>query len=211
MQNPPETSEFTVCVRAYCNLISIMARVRSPEKRSAILEAAVEEIAKSGLRASTAEIARSAGVAAGTLFTYFASKEELLNELYFELKIEVYTRVNGEFPHGASLERRARHVWSSFLHWAIDFPDKRKVSVLLNVSDLITTETRARTAAERGAVDATLSELGSRPALRGLPPGFAAATMSAMQEAALDFVAKQPKQREQLIERAFQVFWRALR
>jgi AcrR family transcriptional regulator len=188
-----------------------MARVRSPEKRRAILEAAVEEIAKSGLRASTAEIARSAGVAAGTLFTYFASKEELLNELYFELKIEVYTRVNGEFPQGASLERRARHVWSRFLHWAIEFPEKRKVSVLLNVSDLITTETRAKTAAERGAVDATLSELGSRPALRGLPPGFAAATMSAMQEATLDFVTKQPKQREQLIERAFQVLWRALR
>jgi len=211
MQNSPETSGFPVCVRGYCNLISIMARVRSPEKRNAILEAAVEEIAKSGLRASTAEIARSAGVAAGTLFTYFASKEELLNELYFELKIEVYARVNREFPHGASLERRARHVWSSSLHWGVDFPEKRKVSVLLNVSDLITTETRARTAAERGAVDATLSELGSRPALRGLPPGFAAATMSAMQEATLDFVAKQPKQREQLIERAFQVFWRALR
>jgi AcrR family transcriptional regulator len=188
-----------------------MARARSPEKRSAILEAAVEEIAKSGLGASTAEIARSAGVAAGTLFTYFASKDELLNELYFELKMEVYARLNGEFPHGASLERRARHVWSSYLHWAIDFPEKRKVSVVLNVSDLITGETRARTAAERGAVDATLSELGSRPALRGLPPGFAAAAMSAMQEATLDFIAKQPKQREQLIERAFQVFWRALR
>jgi AcrR family transcriptional regulator len=50
-----------------------MARVRSSEKRSAILEAAVHEIARSGLGASTAEIARSAGVAAGTLFTYFAS------------------------------------------------------------------------------------------------------------------------------------------
>lgn len=188
-----------------------MARVRSPEKRRAILEGAVEEIAKSGLSASTAEIARSAGVAAGTLFTYFASKDELLNELYFELKTEVYARVNGEFPHGASLERRARHVWSSFLRWAIDFPLKRKASVLLNVSDLITAGTRARTSAERGAVDATLSELGSRPALRGLPPGFAAATMSAMQEATLNFIAKQPKQREQIIERAFQVFWRALR
>jgi AcrR family transcriptional regulator len=188
-----------------------MARVRSPEKRSAILEAAVHEIARSGLSASTAEIARSAGVAAGTLFTYFVSKQQLLNELYFELKIEVYARVNADFPHGASLERKARHVWSSFLHWAIDFPEKRKVSLQLNVSDLITAETRARTAAERGAVDATLSELGARPALRGLPPGFAAATMSAMQEATLDFIAKQPKQREQLIERAFLVFWRVLR
>jgi AcrR family transcriptional regulator len=188
-----------------------MARVRSPEKRTAILAAAVHQIAKAGLGAPTALIAKSAGVATGTLFTYFATKEQLLNELYFELKIEVYARINANFPHGASLERRARHVWSTSLHWGIDFPEKRKASVQLNVSDLITPETRARTGAERGAVDATLSELGVRPALRGLPPGFAAAAMSAMQEATLDFVSKQPKQREQLIERAFQVFWRGLR
>jgi hypothetical protein len=46
-----------------------MARVRSPEKRSAILRAAVYEIAKTGLGAPTAKIAGRAGVAAGTLFT----------------------------------------------------------------------------------------------------------------------------------------------
>jgi AcrR family transcriptional regulator len=187
-----------------------MARVRSPEKRSAILRAAVYEIAEAGLGAPTAKIAGRAGVAAGTLFTYFANKEALLNELYLELKSEVYTRVNADFPHHGSLERRTRHIWSSFLDWAIEFPEKRKVSVQLNVSDLIATETRARIAA-RGTVDKTLSELGTRGALRGLPVGFATATMSAMQDATMEFIAKQPKQREELIERAFQVFWRALR
>jgi AcrR family transcriptional regulator len=188
-----------------------MARVRSPEKRSAILRAAVYEIAEAGLGAPTAKIAGRAGVAAGTLFTYFANKEALLNELYLELKSEVYTRVNADFPHRGSLERRTRHIWSSFLDWAIEFPEKRKVSVQLNVSDLIATETRARIAAQRGTVDKTLSELGTRGALRGLPVGFATTTMSAMQEATMEFIATQPKQREELIERAFQVFWRALR
>jgi AcrR family transcriptional regulator len=188
-----------------------MARVKSPEKRTAILRAAVHEIARAGLGAPTARIARRAGVAAGTLFTYFPNKEELLNELYVELKGEVYTRINTNFPHKGSLERRARHIWSSVLDWAIEFPEKRKVSAQLNVSDLITPETRARTGAQRGTVDETLSELGTRGALRGLPAGFATATMSAMQEATMEFIAKQPKQREELIERAFQVFWRALR
>jgi AcrR family transcriptional regulator len=188
-----------------------MARVRSPEKRSAILQAAVHEIAKVGLGAPTAKIARRAGVAAGTLFTYFANKEELLNELYLELKREVYTRVNANFPHKANLERRARHIWSSSLDWAIEFPEKRKASMQLHVSDLITAETHMRTAAQRDTIDRTLGELGTRGALRGLPVGFATATMSAMQEATMDFVAKQPKQREELIEQAFQVFWRALR
>jgi AcrR family transcriptional regulator len=188
-----------------------MARARSPKKRSAILQAAVEEIAKVGLGAPTAKIARRAGVASGTLFLYFANKEALLNELYVELKSEVYARINLNFPHKGNLERRARHVWSSHLDWALQFPEKRKVSTQLYVSDVITPETRARTAGERGAVDATLAELGRRGALRGLPAGFAGATMTAMQEATMDFIAKRPKEREELLQRGFQVFWRALR
>jgi AcrR family transcriptional regulator len=188
-----------------------MARVRSPEKRSAILEAAVYEIAEAGPGAPTSKIAKRAGVAEGTLFTYFASKEELLNELYFVLKSEVYTRVNANFPHKASLERRARHVWSSFLDWAMEYPAKRKVSLQLHIADIVTSETRERTAAERGAIDATLRELGSRGAMRGLPQGFAGATMSAMQEATMDIVGRSPRKREELIEKAFDVFWRTVR
>jgi AcrR family transcriptional regulator len=175
-----------------------MARIKSPEKRSAILQAAVREIAEVGLGAPTAKIARRAGLATGTLFTYFANKEKLLNELYLELKIEVYRRVNTNFPRKANLERRARHVWSSSLDWAIEFPEKRKVSVQLNVSNLITPETRMREAAERGIIDVTLRELESRSALLGLPAGFGSATMGAIQETTMDFIAREPKRREEV-------------
>jgi AcrR family transcriptional regulator len=188
-----------------------MARIKSPQKRAAIFRAAVREIAKSGLGAPTAKIAARAGVAAGTLFTYFPNKQALLNELYLELKGEVYARLNANFPQKGSLQRRARHIWSSYLDWSIEFSEKRKVSVQLNVSDVITPATRKKTAAERGAIDATLRELGRGGALRAMPAGFVAATMAAMQEATMEFIAKQPKRRKGLVEQGFQVFWRALR
>ncbi len=188
-----------------------MARLKSPDKRSAILQAAVQEIAESGLSAATAKIARRADVATGTLFTYFANKDELLNELYIELKLEVYSRINTGFPHQASLERRARHVWTSVLTWAIEFPEKRKVSAQLNLSDVITSETRARMTSQRNKVDSTLSDLQGREVLQGLPAGFAGAVMSAMQEATMDFIAREPNRRADLIERGFQIFWRAVR
>ncbi|SNS22599.1 transcriptional regulator, TetR family [Granulicella rosea] len=188
-----------------------MARLKSPEKRTAILDAAACEIAESGLGAPTAKIAERAGIAGGTLFTYFATKEELFNELYIELKREVYLRVNAEFPHRRSLERRARHIWTTYLDWAIESPAKRRASVQLNVSDIITPETRARTAEGRQAIDLTLTELSKREALRSLPTGFVAAAMSAMQDATMEFIARQPKHRERLIEQAFAVFWRAMR
>lgn len=187
-----------------------MARSRSPEKRNAILRAAVYEIARGGLGAATAKIAAQAGIASGTLFTYFATKEELLNELYRELKLEVYARINADFPHQASLERRARHLWSSYMAWAIESPERRKVSLQLHISDVVTEETRKKTAADGALVAATLAELAGRRALEGLPAGFAAALMSSMQDAVMDFIARHPKRREELMKRAFDVYWRAV-
>src|SRR5271156_4435576 len=119
-----------------------MARARSPEKRTAILRSAVREIAQAGVGASTARIASGAGLAEGTLFTYFATKDNLLNELYIELKNDVYRRIHTNFPHRAGLRERARHVWTESLHWALDKPEERKASLQLNVSDRITAVTR---------------------------------------------------------------------
>jgi AcrR family transcriptional regulator len=188
-----------------------MARLKSPEKRGAILDAAVHEIARRGLAASTASIAKRAGVATGTLFTYFSNKHVLLNELYLELKREAYGRVNANFPATASAEARARHIWTEFLSWGIESPERRKVSLLLTVSDVLTANTRAQVATIRGAVESSMKELARRSVEHGLPPEFGAAFLSAMQETTMDFAVRQPKRRKELIERGFHMYWRAIR
>jgi AcrR family transcriptional regulator len=187
-----------------------MARERSDEKRNAILMAAVQEIAEVGLSAPTANISKRAGVATGTLFTYFATKDDLLNELYFELKNEVYSRLGTRFPQKGSLKQRAQHIWLNYLSWALEFPQRRKASVQLHVSNVITPETLARISKVKGVVDTTLAEVEERVAARGLPKGFATAAMAAMQEAAMEFMEKQPKRRWEIAEQAFQAYWRAI-
>ncbi len=185
-----------------------MARAKSPEKRQAILQAAVREIAKTGLGASTARIAEGAKLAEGTLFTYFATKNELLNELYVELKGEVYRRVNANFPHEAELRQRAQHVWTATLQWGIERPDERKVSLQLNVSDVLTDATRERTGSQSGAVAQTMREVSKRGAFTDLPPSFASSVITAMQDAVMETVAKKPRQKAMLIEKGFEAFWR---
>jgi AcrR family transcriptional regulator len=185
-----------------------MARAKSPEKWHAILRAAVHEIAQAGLGASTARIAKNANLAEGTLFTYFATKDDLLNELYAELKREVYHRINANFPHSAELRQRALHVWTEYLHWAIERPDDRKVSLQLNISDIVTDATRKRVGSQSGAVATTMSEVATRGAFKDLPQGFASAAMMAMQDAVMDTVARKPRQKAILIEKGFEAFWR---
>ena len=62
-----------------------MARPRSEDKRNAILRAA-HAVGEQGMAASTARIAKQAGVAEGTMLTYCANKDALLNALYVDLK-----------------------------------------------------------------------------------------------------------------------------
>jgi hypothetical protein len=53
------------------------------EKRSAILEAATLVILKQGLSAPTMVIAKEAGIANGSLFTYFETRSRKLSFCYF--------------------------------------------------------------------------------------------------------------------------------
>ena len=82
-----------------------MARPKSEDKRTAILEAATEVVAMLGVSAPTAKIAKGAGVAEGTLFTYFANKDELLNRLYLELKMDLRDADDYRLPCRQELDR----------------------------------------------------------------------------------------------------------
>jgi len=61
----------------------VSARPKSEDKRNAILDAATRLFAERGLTAApTSEISKQAGIAEGTLFTYFKTKDDLINALY---------------------------------------------------------------------------------------------------------------------------------
>src|ERR1700754_5048101 len=63
-------------------------RRRSGDKRERILKAAVKVFARNGFHATrVSEVAKAAGVADGTIYLYFESKEELLVRL-FEDRVE---------------------------------------------------------------------------------------------------------------------------
>jgi AcrR family transcriptional regulator len=56
-------------------------RVDAARNRELLLAAAEEEFAEHGVAASVADIARRAGVAKGTVFRHFATKEELISAI----------------------------------------------------------------------------------------------------------------------------------
>ena len=95
-----------------------MARPKSDDKRNAILDAATRVFAERGLTAApTSEISKQAGVAEGTLFTYFKTKDDLINALYREIKLELADAMMSGFPRKKSVRARLRHVWDGYVNW----------------------------------------------------------------------------------------------
>jgi AcrR family transcriptional regulator len=85
-----------------------MVRLKSEERRNAILDALTEAIATRGVSASTLAVAKMAGVSEGTVFKHFATKDELLNALYCELKLEIADVLISGFPRRMSVRPASR-------------------------------------------------------------------------------------------------------
>jgi AcrR family transcriptional regulator len=81
------------------------------EKRSRILQAALEVFAEKGFAAATTqEIAARAGVAAGTLFLYANSKEELLLDAFAGDMAEVLETAEATLPAEAPVLDQLTHM-----------------------------------------------------------------------------------------------------
>ena len=77
------------------------------EKRSRILRAAVDVFARTGyFNAKVSEVARAAGVADGTIYLYFASKEDLLVSIFRESMQQYLTRLRAELSEESSASGR---------------------------------------------------------------------------------------------------------
>jgi AcrR family transcriptional regulator len=157
-----------------------------------------------------ATIAREAGISNGSLFTYFRTKADLLNQLYLELKTDLVTGALEGFPTEADLRKQAFHVWSNWVNWATSNPQKRRALTQLGVSDEITLATRA-VAQKTGAGLAELVErLRANVPLRSSSVAFAGAIMTSLAEVTMDFMINDPVNAKKHCKVGFEAFWRAI-
>jgi AcrR family transcriptional regulator len=103
-----------------------VARLKSEDRRNAILSAATEVVAERRIGASTAAIVAAAGVGEGSLFTYFKSKGELLNVLYREIKLDIANAMISGFPRRLSVRYRLQHVWNGYVDWGVLNPAQNR-------------------------------------------------------------------------------------
>lgn len=91
-----------------------------PDKRQRILLAASQLIVRNGLQCSMAAIAVEAGVATGSLYNYFDSKEALVRGVYLRVAEQMIEALSGAIEADESVEGRVRRYIDSYIEfiWA---------------------------------------------------------------------------------------------
>jgi len=184
-----------------------MARPKSEDKRNAILLAATRVFAERGLGAATAAISSAAEVAEGTLFTYFRTKDELVNALYGEIKVELAEVMMSGFPRKGSVRTRLQHIWDCFVEWGVANPLKRRVLRLLETSDKLTLESKRAGASPFVAIQSMVEEAVAQRVIQDLPQAFIAATMQALADTTMDFMMLHSRKKEQYRVMGFEMLW----
>lgn len=127
-----------------------MARPLSEEKRTQLILSAIDCINEYGLSASTAMIAKSAGVSTGSLFTYFNSKDELINTVYLHIKIQVADIMMVDLPKHEPFAKQLEHWWNCYVDWGVANPKLRQVAKQIALSVHLTEQTREQVQAIYG-------------------------------------------------------------
>jgi AcrR family transcriptional regulator len=186
-----------------------MARPKSEDKRNAILAAAAEVIAERGLGAPTSAISSVAGVAEGTLFTYFKTKDELVNALYREIKLELADAMMTDFPRRSSIRNRMQHVWYRYVDWGVANPLQQKALQQITVWGGLTEESKLAGVAPFHEIEATAQSAVEQHIFVDRPLPFLAATMSAMADTTMEFMRRDGQQAERYRADGFDMLWAA--
>ena len=169
------------------------------------MAAATQVIVTQGLSAPTAMIAKEAGVANGSLFTYFETKTDLFNQLYLELETEMASAAMQGLPVEAGLREQLFQVWSNWMDWAVSGPEKRRALAQLQVSDEITPASRAAAHKTKAGIADLLDRIRAKGPMRDTPMGFVLAIMSSLADATIDFIIEDPANAEEHRKVGFEI------
>ena len=186
-----------------------MARPKSEDKRNAILDAATRVFAERGLTAApTSEISKQAGVAEGTLFTYFKTKDDLINALYRAIKLELADAMMSGFPRKKSVRARLQHVWDGYVNWGRTNPEQRRVLAQLQVSGMLLKESIEAGSAPfvemQNMIHGAIEQHIFRP---DVPIELISKMMAASAEATMELIELKPSLANEYRNGGFEIYW----
>ena len=187
-----------------------MVRKPSTEKRKRFLSAALKLIVARGVQnTTTAEIAKAAGTASGTLFLYFTTKQDLINELDLLISKEESDYINSLLDPSLSARDTFFKIWDGSVHWLLKNMDAYQYSQQIRdsglISDAVTLETGKFFSFYYETIQKGLEEGCIKPYPVDLIGGFLYQDIVAVMNHLR--MQSDPGRQEESIQQGFELFW----
>lgn len=191
-----------------------MVRMRDQEKRNAFLSAALRLFVAKGVQnTSTAEIAREAGTAAGTLFLYFPTKQDLINELVIKMARDQSDAINAAMHPGLSAKEAFAAIWNGTVDWFSNNMEAFLYILQVRDSGIVPEAVVQETAQFYGyyftAIQKGLTEGSIEPYPSELIGDFLYHDLVSV----MNLIRRQPEpaKRAEYIDQGFEIFWNGIR
>lgn len=187
-----------------------MARKLSPEKKERYLNSALKLFVANGVKnTSTNAIAEDAGTAAGTIFLYFHTKQDLIHELVLKIGKEQSDYIKSLLAPSLSVRETFFTIWDGSLRWFLENMEAyqyiRQVRDSGLIADEVVKETEQFFEYYYDAIQRGLTE----GVIKAYPIELVGSILYQNIVAVMNLIiaTSEPSKQEEFIQNGFEIYW----
>jgi AcrR family transcriptional regulator len=187
-----------------------MVRKRNPERKEKFMASALTLFSKKGVNnTSTADIAKQAGAASGTLFLYFATKQELLDELVVSISKAQSAHINSLIEPSFTARESFWAIWHGTISWFLDNLEAYQYVQQVRDSAMISESAVEVTNRQFGYYYEAIQKGFLEGSIKPYPLGLIGDVLYQQIVAVINHLSRQsdPGQRQITIRQGFDIFW----
>jgi len=191
-----------------------MSRPLLPEKKARFLDSALRLFVANGVaHTSTAEIARAAGTAAGTLFVYFPTKQDLIDELVLKISREQAASIRERLSPELSARQSFLAIWEGSLCWFLENRDAYRYIQQIRDSGMITAAVEQETGKSLEYYYVAIQKGLQEGSIRPYPLELIGEILYQDIVAVMQVIQRQsdPARGEEVMRMGFDIFWEGIR
>jgi AcrR family transcriptional regulator len=191
-----------------------MARKLAQDKRESFLNAALKLFVANGVQnTSTAAIAKAAGTASGTLFLYFPTKQDLINELVLKIAREQSEYMQTLLDPALPARDTFFTIWGGTIRWLLKNMDIYKYNQQVRDTGIVAESVVRETGKLFGYFYEAIRKGLDEGALKPYPPDVIGGFFYQDIVAVMDLLRTptKPEKQEEIIQIGFDIFWDGIR
>ena len=190
-----------------------MPKAKDKSKVPKIFKAALKQVLKTGYAGlKVSAVAKEAGVATGTIYTYFDNKKDLINELFRELKRSEMEEIFRNYDPALSFYEGFKLLWNNYLKAVLREPERNIFIDQYRQSEFLDEQSRALEASAYTPFYDFLNQAKEDQIIKDMPTEVMAAQLiGGANEVARFYFGKSKEISEEVVEQCFEMAWQSIR